>query len=217
MKIMAKPIRYVVVNGVKKPIYAEDENGNPICGKILPDGTMCTLRAGEGTEHVGYGRCFTHGGSSGSRPGDKSGMKDGMFSAIWLELLDPTIIKYWDNMRTDTLEQVNNEIKLCDARIYYLLGKIKDLQDNDNGEFVCVEKKLEDYKEIPVESVILTYYKALDAVQMRKLEVLKVKAKLEDSDPEAGNIDNMMSLVSVLHNSKKKVSEFKEVRQDEID
>lgn len=214
---MAKPIRYIKVNGIKKPIYAEDENGNPICGRKRKDGTICLRPAGDGTDHPGYGRCEDHHGNTKGSFGVAKTTTHGMFmsGAIWRDLLDPYIIEHWDNMRTDTLEQVQNEIKLCDARLYYLLGKIKELQDKSG--FVCVESKKDDFREIPVDTVIINYYKAIDAVQARKIEILKVKAKLEDSDPELGNIDNMMSLVKTLNASKSKILKFKEAREDEVD
>jgi hypothetical protein len=213
---MAKPIRYIKVNGIKKPIYADDENGNPICGRVRPNGTVCTRPAGDGTKHPGYGRCAEHGGKSESKPGNRAHSSNGMKSTVWQELLDPMIIEYWDDMRTDTLEQVQNEIKLCDARIYYLLSRIKELINEKEG-FVTIEKTVDNYKQVSAHREILVYQRALDAVQARKMDILKVKVKLEDSDPELGNIDNMMSLVNTLNESKNNILKFKEARENDSD
>lgn len=215
---MAKPIRYIKVDGRKRPIYAEDESGNPICGRELSDGSICTAAAGDGTKHPGYGRCDAHDHGTGGKPGNTNKAEDGLVGAIWKGLLEPEVIEFWDNMRTDTLEQVNNEIKLCDAREYYLLKKIKELRESESKDnFVMVEQRKDDFKKIPADTIILNYYRSIDAVQARKSEILKIKARLEDSDPELGNIDNMLTLIEVLNVSKHKVEKVRGIRLNEID
>jgi len=45
-------------------------------------GKPCRLRAGWGTNHVGYGRCKLHGGKSPGAPkGNKNALKHGKYTA----------------------------------------------------------------------------------------------------------------------------------------
>ena len=52
------------------------------CGAKNRKGTPCRLRAGWGTNHVGYGRCKLHGGlSPGAPKGNKNALKHGYYTA----------------------------------------------------------------------------------------------------------------------------------------
>lgn len=69
-----------------------DSSPNPdICGATTNDGTPCQRAAGWGTDHVGDGRCKTHGGSGGRPP------KHGRYAAKRSESLQEKIQEYRDD------------------------------------------------------------------------------------------------------------------------
>ena len=115
-------------------------------------------------------------------------------------------------MLTATLEQVNNEIKLCDARILLTLRRINELVVED---FTISEISEEEYfdkegftgskinrKKVNNENQILKLQEGLTRIQLVKQKALELKAKLESSDLEDGDVDNLAALSKVIEQSK---------------
>jgi len=65
-----------------------EETDPDTCGAKTRDGTPCQRTAGWGTDHVGDGRCKTHGGKGGRKP------KHGRYAATRSESLQEKIREY---------------------------------------------------------------------------------------------------------------------------
>lgn len=170
------------------PKQKQPHDGN-ICGAKTRAGTPCKQVAGWGTDHVGAGRCKLHGGKSYGPPKkNKNAVKTGEFETIWLDALDEKEQELFQEIKTDVIEQLNNEIRLTDIRIRRMMMRISLLKDID---FTIVEKQkrkgcvpegsidVDEEKQWATLGQIQDIEEALTRVQNRKEKLLKLKHQIE--------------------------------------
>jgi len=171
------------------------------CGATAKStGEPCKLPAGFGTDHLGEGKCKYHGGAS-KGPGEKNknAVQTHEHETIWLDTLDDDERKHFEEMRTDVLDQLDEEIKLTNIRIRRMMKRIAKLAKLD---YSTVEKKyrngvgpegpvdIEESKELATMGQIQDIEEALTRVQRQKEKLLKLKHTIEeggDDDEEKLN------------------------------
>jgi hypothetical protein len=192
------------------------------CNAETKKGGKCKKKAGYGTPHIGVGYCYVHEKIVKSEIVKPT---KGMFTTnkkvdrydkkpIWLRYMDDEIQCNWDTINVSIRAQLDNELKLCDARIAYIMHKIKDLDDGDNmikvsensqtvqgetsikGEItpintITTSEKFENYGDS-----LGKWNEALTRVQAVKSKALDLKVRLEMSEKEAKNDSNNMLALS---------------------
>lgn len=166
-----------------------------ICGaKAKSTGEPCRLAAGWGTDHPGTGKCRFHGGLSTGPPPEKmkknkNAVKTGEYETIWLDTLDDKEKELYSQIRTDVIEQLDNEIRLTDIRIRRMMKRISLLKEHD---FTVVEMQhkegsgpegpvdIDEEKQLATMGQIQNIEEALTRVQMRKEKLLKLKHTIEE-------------------------------------
>ncbi len=167
------------------------EKGYLVCGAKNdnnPHG-FCLQVAGWGTDHLHYGRCKHHGGKSTGPPEkNKNALKTGEYESIWLDTLDEKEQELYQQIRTDVIQQLDNEIRLTDIRIRRMMMRISLLNKKD---FTYVEKHKKkgvgpmgpvDVNEVKAKAAlgqIQDIEDALTRVQSRKEKLLKLKHQIE--------------------------------------
>lgn len=159
------------------------------CAAKTRAGTPCQLPAGWGTDHPGEGRCKLHGGKSTGPPKkNKNALKTGEYETIWLDTLDNKEQELYQQIRTDVIQQLDNEIRLTDIRIRRMMMRISLL---NNKDFTYVEKQKKkgvgpmgpvDVNEVKAKATmgqIQDIEDALTRVQSRKEKLLKLKHQIE--------------------------------------
>ncbi|MFP4017191.1 MAG: HGGxSTG domain-containing protein [Halanaerobiales bacterium] len=177
------------------------------CGaKAKSTGEPCKLPAGYGTDHLGEGRCKYHGGKSKGPPEkNKNAVKTGEYETIWLDTLDTKEQELYSQIRTDVVEQLDNEIRLTDIRIRRMMMRISSLRDK---EFTIVESKhregfgpegpvnVDEDKKIATLGQIQNIEDALTRVQSRKEKLLKLKHQIESGQgPVTVDISNYINAI----------------------
>ena len=118
-------------------IYLLDEKGKQtkrICGtqrNQMPSGYVCTNKAGDGTDHPGWGQCNYHDRQI-TNPNNTS---------LWLELnqragLPANLFEYYQNAEVVTeqhLSSVDDDIRALYALQTYVLSRRRDPDNEDEG------------------------------------------------------------------------------------
>ncbi|AZO95266.1 hypothetical protein D7D81_12065 [Halocella sp. SP3-1] len=172
---------------------------------------FCLQRAGWGTGHVGTGRCKLHGGKSTGPPPDKmkknkNAVKTGEHETIWMDTLDDKEQELYSQIKTDVIEQLDNEIRLTDIRIRRMMMRISLLRGAD---FTIVEKQkrkgygpegpidVNEEKQRATLGQIQDIENALTRVQSRKEKLLKLKHQIESGQgPVNIDITNYINALS---------------------
>ena len=161
------------------------------CGATAKStGEPCKLPAGFGTDHVGVGRCKYHGGlSTGAPKRNKNAVKTHEHETIWLDTLDEEEKEKYENIKTDVLDQLDNEIRLTDIRIRRMMMRIRDIKEE---EMITIEQTFKrgnsakgpiditESKNQAVIEQINNIEEALTRVQHRKEKLLRLKHDIED-------------------------------------
>ena len=198
--------------GPKPRMKIEDYRSLPRCGAKLrierEDGrTTCNRVAGERTNHLGYGRCWMHGGRL-------QGTRAGKITTGELEVINPfnnTLtdeeMDIWNNLVGTKLEHVEQEIKLVTIREKRMMERLQRLmrmeesgdgleiaegefeeEENDeekdsteNGtETKSGKKTKRKVKKRAVAAQIIDVEEALTRVQAQKSRLIELRDKLED-------------------------------------
>jgi hypothetical protein len=100
----------------------------PICGANTRSGAICHMSAGTRTEHVGYGRCWLHGGNN------KQEMGRGALR--WGNVVNETFpavqLKYKElkaNAERDEIFDLRDHILLMEAIAITILERAKTMED----------------------------------------------------------------------------------------
>ena len=103
-----------------------------ICGAKTRGGTPCKLRAGQGTDHFGTGRCKFHGGASkGAKKGNKNAVKTGEYETIWLDQLTDEERELYNRLDTEVAVRIETSIRLVEIRERRMLERIASLKNQD--------------------------------------------------------------------------------------
>lgn len=93
------------------------------CGAKTRAGGKCQLQAGHGTDHIGTGRCRSHGGASNGAPkGNKNALKHGIYSKLFT---DSEI-----NEAKEMQGSIENELAIARLQLLNLLKIMRKYGDN---------------------------------------------------------------------------------------
>ena len=198
--------------GPKPRMKIEDYRSLPRCGAKLrierEDGrTTCNRVAGERTNHLGYGRCWMHGGRL-------QGTRAGKITTGELEVINPfnnTLtdeeMEVWNNLVGTKLEHVEQEIKLVtirEKRMMERLQRLMRMEESGDGLEIAEEEMEEEendeekdstengtetkqgkktkrkVKKRSVATQIIAVEEALTRVQAQKSKLIELRDKLED-------------------------------------
>ena len=197
--------------GPKPRMKIEDYRSLPRCGAKLrierEDGrTTCNRVAGERTNHLGYGRCWMHGGRL-------QGTRAGKITTGELEVINPfnnTLtdeeLEVWNNLVGTKLEHVDQEIKLVtirEKRMMERLQRLMRMEESGDGLEVAEDEMEEEESEEEKDSTeggetkagkkikrkvkkrsvavqIIAVEEALTRVQAQKSKLIELHDKLED-------------------------------------
>lgn len=206
-----------------RPMDYQDYEKLPKCGATSKSkGTPCQLTAGLRTNHLGTGRCWLHGGRS-SGPKDlakfsqnKNSLKTGEHEEItpFADCLDPEELELWDNLTTDKVFQLDQEIKMLTVRERRMLKRIDKLLEG--AEFTTVEITL--IKQTGLNSMgaididtktekqrgaltqVMDIEEALTRIQRQKSLTLDLKHKFEglDDDDNMDKVNEKMKTLAQL-------------------
>lgn len=187
-----------------------NDNGQFICGAKTRRGTLCQQVAGFGTHHVGTGRCKYHGGSSNGAPiGNQNARKTSEHDSIYADLLDADEKIMFDEMTSDVIHHLDEEIKLTTIRERRMLERIGLLvlgdtlvvvertDDTSKGTNIVHQNKLQLIQEIE---------ESLTRVQDKKAKLLDLKQRIVDLSGGEGDEDNFISLAETLKRSISRIS-----------
>ena len=197
--------------GPKPRMKIEDYRNLPRCGAKLrierEDGrTTCNRVAGERTNHLGYGRCWMHGGRL-------QGTRAGKITTGELEVINPfnntmtdEELEVWNNLVGTKLEHVDQEIKLVTIREKRMMERLQRLMrmeesgdglevaedeieeeeseeekdSTEGGETKTGKKTKRRVKKRSVAVQIIAVEEALTRVQAQKSKLIELHDKLED-------------------------------------
>jgi len=198
-------VRRIELNGITVTL------AKSVCGaKARSHEGVCKRPAGWGTDHLGEGRCRLHAGcSTGPKNTDKSRMnalKGGEYEAIWFDhLTEPEKVEY-HKIRTDSLPQIDEEIKLITIREKRMMGRIEKLLAA--GDMTIVEETSTS-KEVSTKATgtlgqVQAIEEALTRVQARKRELLELRHKITEARPPES--DTASELIRTLKEGFEKVA-----------
>lgn len=197
-----------------------NDNGQFICGAKTRRGTICQLPAGYGTHHLGTGRCKYHGGSSRGAPkGNQNARKTSEHDSIYADLLDADEKIMFEEMTSDVLHHLDEEIKLITIRERRMLERIgllvlgdtlvevERIDNTKKGTNIVHQNKLQLIQEIE---------EALTRVQDKKAKLLELKQRIIDLSGGEEDEDNFLSLAETLKKSINRLSR-PVVREEDIE
>ncbi|WP_426447591.1 HGGxSTG domain-containing protein [Paenibacillus sp. S-38] len=169
---------------------AAEKQPHARCGAKTRGGGTCKNGAMEN------GRCRMHGGkSTGAPKGNKNAVSTGEHEAIWLDALEEDERVFFNSVKIDPLEQINNEIRLLEIRERRMLQRIakvaggwesdetqskQQLVAGADGETLkTTEKTIRKRSKL---DRMLSIEDALTRVQNSKTKLLEIKIKLLSSD-----------------------------------
>lgn len=89
------------------------------CGRVKKDGTPCKHRAGHGTDHVGFGKCKFHGGTS---PSGKVHAER--------EMVEAHMVRFGGPVEIEAHAALIQEVQRTAGHVEWLSLKIRDLADD---------------------------------------------------------------------------------------
>lgn len=160
-------------------------NGKPVlfCG-AMKKGKPCRSLAGNGTQHLGYGRCKLHGGNStgpktpiGKAAVGQNSRKHGFYS----EALTTGEREAYETLLTEKAVSVVHEINMLKAKILVYLKKWSDIRQKDGEAATRVSYSVvtED-KEGDKVSVTTNYYHAASIEDRPLMKALETLGRLVD-------------------------------------
>ena len=220
--------------GPKPRMKIEDYRSLPRCGAKLrierEDGrTTCNRVAGERTNHLGYGRCWMHGGRL-------QGTRAGKITTGELEVINPfnnTLtdeeMEVWNNLVGTKLEHVEQEIKLVtirEKRMMERLQRLMRMEESGDGLEIAEEEMEEEendeekdstengtetkqgkktkrkVKKRSVSVQIIAVEEALTRVQAQKSKLIELRDKLEDQ--KSGTKEEVMDMIRNIRASQER-------------
>lgn len=193
-------------------INGYDERGNGICCANQSNGLPCYAKAGANTDHEGYGFCARH---------DKPNMEvhpqyviDGKNPdelPLYVQLLPFNFIKNWKKTSCETQVKLDDQIRLCEARIFVLLQRIKRVESI--GKFIEVTSeeghsdKLGQHnvtreRMYGIEETIVKLESEITKLQAVMLKAIDLRSKLDllqVSEGDTGNIEKLVTAIRQSH------------------
>lgn len=118
-----------------------DPDPDKKCSAHNKDGSPCRNPAERGKS-----KCWNHGGAPGSGcpPGLKNALKTGEYETIWMDALEEDERALVEQVLTDPIQQVNEEIRLLAVRERRMLKRIQDMKSGltEKQRRVLQERKL---------------------------------------------------------------------------
>jgi len=163
----------------------EDIKKKKYCGAKKRDGTPCR------NSPMPNGRCRLHGGKAGAPLNANS--TTGETETIWYGILTDEEKELYHQVQTDSLVQINEEIRLMSIREYRMMNRYRKLVDkyNEFEEFIkteiYTERGIMNGRELDVvkekENLVLKELETLDdaitRIQEKKQKLLDLKHKIE--------------------------------------
>lgn len=182
----------------------------PFCGAKKRDGSTCRQTAGQGTDHVGTGKCWLHGGASTGPKnkekwkGNKFALKHGYYETITLENLEPEEKEKIAREDITSRPMLMNSIKLVLVREARMLKRINDLSKAAGGMVLSSMEMKEGRENGAVSELKTTRYESviekiqgwesqLTQVQREKTRLIEKLYQLEVS--ETGNDGTLAEFV----------------------
>ena len=186
------------------------DDQSKFCGGTTRAGNGCKLRAGHRTEHVGFGKCYLHGGKSKGAPGgNTNAVVTGAYQRLTYSALSPEEQSMWDGVPTDPRTQSEHDLKLVCIRIHRMLLKIQRYeeagQEND-GFLISSISSEQGFSKTKVDLTTTEYHSKEDAIlrleeAITRTSVLKVRVIeqlrniLKDNPPESGGLDAIVEAI----------------------
>lgn len=198
---------------MKGVIHGYDEKGSPICCAINKKCRPCHNPAGRGTDHEGYGFCSFHDTTKDKVHPDYVIDTNKTFHElpIYVQLLPENIVKNWGSIKITTQHKLDEQIKLCDARIFILLQRIGRLEEI--GEFIEVTEEeghtdkdgnnmMIRRRKYAVEDAITRLEGEITKLQAIMMKAIDLRAKLDllqTSEGDTGNIEGLVNAIRKSH------------------
>ena len=197
---------------MKEIIHGYDERGNAICCAVNKKCRPCYNPAGQGTDHEGYGFCSMHDTTDDKvHPDyiiDGKGLSE---MPIYVQLLPHNMRYNWKDVTVTTLQKLDEQIKLCDVRIYILMQRIKRVEGI--GQFLEVTEEEGHTDKDGASSVVRKrQYAVEDAITKLESEITKLQAVmlkaidlrskldlLQTSEGDTGNIEKLVGAIRQSH------------------
>lgn len=191
------------------------------CGATCRDGTKCRDRKGKGTDHVGVGRCYKHGGKSPGAPkGNKNALTTGEYETLHVSALPEQEASLYTRLDAGARAQAEGEIRLLSIREHRILLRIEQAKAEDVDGFRTTSmtvtkgwnvKGKVDFAVVERTSLdahIMALEDALTRVQVAKTRwVDQLRATLRENPPDSGGLD---AIVDVLDRSAKEIARARE-------
>lgn len=192
------------------------------CGaRTRSAGTPCKKRAGQGTDHLGAGKCSSHGGASpGGKPGNKNAVTTGEYETIHASGLSEGERLLYEGVPASPTAQAENTLRLCCIREHRVLLRINAAVAaelaSSNGLLVTAVSHLEGLQaqgsvntqqvdRAPALATIMRLEDSLTRVQTLKLRaVVVLRECLKDSTEEGNPLD---ALVEAINGSGRRIAE----------
>lgn len=198
-------------NADEKNFVAFTSKGNKpylACGALSRSrrkGDLCHMTAGQGTKHVGYGRCKYHGGcnTGPSTPEAKAAVaqnatKHGFYS----NALSPREREAYDDMVAKSVVGLDHEIYMLKAKILVYLEKWREKWDAVNtkeGEAQADRATKVLYKESEGNSTSTAYYHAGTIEDKPLIRALETLGRLVDKHAKLNPGEGGDSLVNQVN------------------
>jgi uncharacterized protein YjcR len=165
---------------MKKQSHAKNR-----CGAKTRGGNLCKNGA------MANGRCRMHGGKAGAPKANRNAVTTGEHEAIWMDALEDDERVFFDVIKTDVLQQLDDDIKLYTLRERRMLKRIQSLNGKDLNVVTYEQRQGVDqgqkskYDVVKRENAIDQIQRIEDAltrVQDKKAKLLEMKHKIQDGD-----------------------------------
>lgn len=173
----------------------------------------CAKRAGQGTNHLGTGKCSSHGGASpGGKPGNKNAVTTGEHETIHVSGLTAGERRMYDGLQTSPTSQAENTLRLCCVREHRILLRINSAVqaelESDNGLLIGSVSHLagkqpkgsvdtQQVDRVPALQTIMRLEDSLTRVQALKLRAVAVLREcLKDATEEGNPLDALVEAIN---------------------
>lgn len=197
---------------MKQIVNGYDECGQPICCAVNKKGRPCHNPAGEGTDHIGLGFCHNHDTANDKvHPDFIIDGKDLTAMPIYVQLLPHNMRFNWKDVAVTTQQKLDEQIKLCDVRIYILMQRIKRVENigqfleitheeghtDKDGTHTSQKRRL-----YAVEDTIVKLESEITKLQTVMLKAIDLRSKLDllqTSEGDTGNIEKLVGAIRQSH------------------
>lgn len=193
-------------------INGYDEYGHALCCATTDKGKPCYRSAGEGTNHMGYGFCSKH--DDGTYSIHSNFVTDGKTLTampIYVQLLPHNVQENWRDISVTTQDKLDEQIKLCDVRIYILmqrirrvekLGRFLEITEEEGHSDKDGNKSIKTLRYSAVEDAITKLESEITKLQAIMLKAIDLRSKLDllqTSEGDAGNIEKLVGAIRQSH------------------